>query len=60
MTGIEENAQHEAIKALLKQAIQSNPNLTMQQKQIASMNLDIAAQKADWIIDMMRMCGYLK
>jgi hypothetical protein len=31
----------------------------MQQKRTASMNLDRAAEQADWIIDMMRMSGYL-
>ena len=44
---------------MLKQAIDTNPNLTMEQRQIVKDNIDIAAQKADWIIDMMRMCGYL-
>lgn len=54
-----ELAQHEAIKALLKQAVENNPNLTRQQKVIAKNNIDTAAQQADWIMEMLRMCGYL-
>lgn len=59
MTTPQEQLQHEAIKTLLKQAIQSNPNLTLHQKQIACENIDRAARQADWIVDMMRMCGWL-
>ena len=42
-----ELAQHEAIKVLLKQAVENNPNLTQQQKMIAKNNIDIAAKQAD-------------
>ena len=55
----QELAQHEAIKKLLKQAIDNNPNLTPMQKTIAKINIDTAAQQADWIMEMLRMCGYL-
>lgn len=55
-----ELAQHEAIKVLLKQAVENNPNLTQQQKMIAKNNIDIAAKQADWIMEMLRMCGYLR
>ena len=55
-----ELAQHEAIKKLLKQAIDNNPNLTPMQKLIAKNNIDTAAQQADWIMEMLRMCGYLR
>ena len=55
-----ELAQHEAIKVLLKQAVENNPNLTQQQKMIAKNNIDIAAKQADWIIEMLRKCGYLR
>ena len=54
-----ETAQHEAIKALFKQAIDNNPNLTQQQKMVAKNNIDVAAQQADWIMEMMKLCGYL-
>ena len=57
---LNELAQHEAIKALLKQAVENNPNLTQQQKMIAKNNIDTAAQQADWIMEMLRMCGYLR
>ena len=56
----QERVQHETIKAILKQALLSNPNLTDLQKQRAIDNIDRAAQQADWIIEMMRMCGYLR
>ena len=55
-----ELAQHEAIKALLKKAVDNNLNLTQQQKMIAKNNIDVAAQQADWIIEMLRICGYLR
>ena len=56
----QERTQHEAIKSILKQAILSNQNLNDYQKQMVKDNIDIAAQQADWIVDMMRMCGYLR
>lgn len=55
----QEKIQHEMIKELLKQAIQKNPNLTDLQKQLAIERIDYAARQADWVMDMMRMCGYL-
>ena len=55
-----ELAQHEAIKVLLKQAVENDPNLTQQQKMVAKNNIDIAAKQADWIIEMLRMCEYLR
>ena len=54
-----EQIQRETFKALLKQMVQSNPNFTISQKQIALERIDLAAQGADWIVDMMRMCGYI-
>ena len=56
----QERMQREAIKAILKRALLSDPNLTDYQKQMAIDNIDRAAQQADWIVDMMRMCGYLQ
>ena len=55
-----ELAQHEAIKVLLKQAVENNSHLMQQQKMIAKNNIDVAAQQADWIIEMLRICGYLR
>lgn len=60
MMNPKELAQHEAIKALFKQAVENNPNLTPAQITIAMNNIDAAAQQADWIMEMLRMCGYLK
>ena len=54
----ESMAQHKAIKKLLKQVVQHNPNLTPIQKQITIENIDRAAEQADWVMDMMKMCGY--
>ena len=54
----QEKPQHETIKTALKQAIQSNPNLTVIQKQIACENIDRAAMQADW--EIARMCGWLR
>ena len=54
-----EQAQHEAIKDLLKQAVDNNPNLSELQKHLAKQRIDSAAQQADWIMEMLRQCGYL-
>ncbi len=56
----EERCRNKAIKELLKQAIQANPNLNSLQKQMGINNIERAAQQADWIIEMMRMSGYLR
>ena len=48
----QEKLQHEAIKALMKQTVLANPKLTDYQKRMAIDNIDRAAQKADWIIEM--------
>lgn len=55
-----EQLQHETIKNILKQAIQNNPGLTPNEKQLAKERIDQAAMQADWITEMMKMCGYLK
>ena len=55
----QENIQHETMKALLKQVVTDNPNLTPSQRQLAMDNIDRAAKQADWIMEIMRMCGYL-
>lgn len=52
--------EHEVIKNLLKLYIMNNPNLTMAQKQMAKDNIDHAAQKADWVIEVLRGCGIIK
>lgn len=55
----QERYRNEAIKVLLKQAIQANPNLNSIQKQMVINNIE-RAQQADWIVEMMRMSGYLR
>ncbi len=56
----QEKLQHETIKASLKQAIQNNPNLTPDQKQIVCDNIDRAALQVDWILEIAQMCGWMK
>ena len=55
-----EQIQHEVIKRLLKQAVQNNSNLSPVQKQMAMDRIDNAAQQADWIMEMLRLCGYIQ
>lgn len=56
----EEQAQHEAIKTLLKQAVDNNPALPEYQKHIVKQRIDVAAQQADWIMEIFRQCGWLR
>ena len=56
----QEKLQLETFKTLLKQAVQSNPNLTVIQKQTVMNNIDRAALQTDWIVDIARACGWLK
>ncbi len=55
----QEKLRLETFKTLLKQAIQSNPNLTFIQKQTVMNNIDRAALQADWILEIARACGWL-
>ena len=54
-----EQLQHETIKTLLKQSVQNNTNLTFVQKQNACDKIDRAAQQAEWIMDILKICGYI-
>ena len=54
-----EQAQHEALKTLLKQIVDCNANLTPMQKQFAKERIDQAALKADWVMEILRQCGFL-
>lgn len=54
-----EKLEHEAIKNLLKMSVLNNNSLSIEQKKQAMNNIDQAAQQADWIIYMMKMCGYI-
>ena len=55
-----ELAQHEAIKALLKQAVDNDPNLTEPQKLLVKQRIDVAVQQTDWVMWILRQCGYLR
>lgn len=54
-----ERLQHEAVKNALKNAVINNQSLNSLQKQQALNNIDQAAQKADWIVEILRQCGYI-
>ena len=56
----QEKVQLETIKQLLMQVIDTNPKLASYQKQMAKDNLEIASQKTDWVVDLMRMLGWWK
>lgn len=55
-----EQIEHELIKNTLKLAIMNNRNLSSFQKQQAVSNIDKAAQQADWIIELIKRCGYIE
>lgn len=54
-----ERLEHEILKGVLKMAIMNNHGLTHDQKQQAMDNIDAAAQRADWIIAILRQCRYI-
>lgn len=54
-----EKLEHEAIKNLLKLSILNNANLSPELKKQAMANIDKAALQADWVIGMIRTCGYI-
>ena len=54
-----EKIEHEAIKNVLKMAVINNPSLSPIQKQQAMDRIDEAAKKADWIVNILRQCGYI-
>ena len=56
----EEIRQHEAIKVLLKQAVDINPNIPVWQKQLVKQRIDVYAQQADWIMEIFKQCGWLR
>lgn len=55
-----EQSQHEAIKTLLKQAVDNNPTLSELQKHLVKQQIDIAAQQADWVMEILKQCGWLQ
>lgn len=54
-----EKIEHEAIKNVIKMGIMNNQYLDDTQKQTAIINIDKAAQKADWFIELLRLCGFI-
>ena len=57
---IQEQAQHEAFKKTIKAFIMNNNNLSSFQKQQAVNRIDAAAQEADLLVEMLRMCGFIQ
>lgn len=54
-----EQIEHEAIKNVLKMAVINNTSLSPIQKQQAMDRIDEAAKQADWIVNILRQCGYI-
>lgn len=54
-----EKLQREAVKKALKAAVINNPNLNTFQKKQAMDNIDQAAKKADWLVEILKQCGYI-
>lgn len=44
----------------MKLGVMNNPSLNDLQKQQAITKIDIAAQKADWFLEVLKACGYVK
>ena len=59
MNEIEKHIQHEYIKSILKQAIDNNPYLTPYDKEIQKARIDVAAEQADRIENLLSLIKYL-
>ena len=59
MNEIERQMQHEAIKNLMKRAIDNNPHLNQFQKEQQKARVDACAAQADRIEKMLSMIKYL-
>lgn len=57
---LQEQLEHEAIKSMLKLIISNNTQLSNEQKQIAMNNVEMASHQADWLVEILKTCGYLK
>ena len=57
---IEEKIEQEVIKNMFKLAVYRNNKLSQEQKQFAMNRIDAAACQADWIIQILKECGYLR
>lgn len=55
-----EKLEHEAFKCLLKAYVLNNNSLNDFQKKQAMNNIDQAAKQADWIVEILKQCGYIK
>ena len=51
-----EMIEHEIIKNALKMGVMNNPSSNAVQKQQALINIDRAAQQADWFVELIRQC----
>lgn len=57
---IKEKIEHEEIKNAIKLGIMNNCSLNVDQKKQAIDNLERAARQADWFVEMLKLCGYIK
>lgn len=55
-----EKINQELVKNVLKMSVMNNVSLSQSQKQQAINNIDRAAQQADWVMEVLKMCGYVK
>lgn len=55
-----EKINKELVKNVLKMSVMNNVSLSQSQKQQAINNIDRAAQQADWVMEVLKMCGYVK
>lgn len=55
-----EKLQRETIKNLMKMVVINNQNLDSCQKQMAIERIDEAATKADWVMEVLTRCGYVR
>lgn len=55
-----EKLQRETIKNLMKMVVINNQKLDSCQKQMAIKRIDEAATKADWLMEVLTQCGYIR
>ena len=56
---VKEKVEHELLKNALKLGVINNPRLSEYQKHQVVQNIDAASTKADWILEIIKACGYV-
>ena len=57
---MQEQIEHEILKNSLKLCIINNPQFNDMQKQQAIHRIDQAAMQADWINNLLKICGFIR